>query len=90
MSGNTQKGCDVVFDLFPQGKTIVRYIYHNKLSIVNPNKEGKEYDHVYSTTIQYVDGILYEPLGETEDNEEGEKNDPKDGGGIMKKSNIPA
>ena len=34
--------------------------------------------------------MLYEPSGETEDNEEGKQNDPKDGGGIMKKKNIPA
>ena len=80
----------MVFGFFPQGKKMVRHIYHNKISIVNPNKTGKEYYRVFSTKIQSVDGMLYDTSGETEDNKEGEKNDPKDGGGSMKTSNIPA
>ena len=49
MGGNTQKGWDVVFDLFPQDKRITKHINCNKLSVANPNEEETEYDNVSST-----------------------------------------
>ena len=59
MGVNTQKGWYVVFDFFPQYKKIFKHININKLSVVNPNEEGKEYDHMSSTTRKVVDGRLY-------------------------------
>ena len=51
--------------VFPQDKKMAKQIYRNKLSVVNKNKEEKEYDHVSSTTRQIFDDMLYEPSGET-------------------------
>ena len=38
---------------------IVKHIYGNNFSVVKPNEQEKEYDHVYYITIQVVDGIFY-------------------------------
>ena len=71
MDGNTQKGWDVVFDSFPQDNKNVNHMNHNKISVVKPNEEETEYDHVYFTSRKVFDSMLYGPSDETEDNEEG-------------------
>ena len=38
VGGNTQKGWDVVFYLFPQNNTIVKHINRNKISVVHLNE----------------------------------------------------
>ena len=65
VGGNTQKGWDVVFYLFPQDNKIVKHINCNNINVVHPNEEGNEYDHMSSTSMQLVDGMLYKPSGET-------------------------
>ena len=51
--------------IFPQDNKIAKQIYHNNISVVNPNEYGKEYYHGSYATRQVGDGMLYQLSGET-------------------------
>jgi hypothetical protein len=63
--GNSQKGWDVSFDLFPQDKKIIYHIHCNKLAIVQPYEEEKEYDRA-SSSEQIREGRLNDKCNEVD------------------------
>ena len=52
-------------------KKIIKHINRNRISVIKPNEDKTEYDHVSYTERQFVDVIIYDPSCETEENEEG-------------------